>query len=254
MKLIDPAHLLEIAEEAARLSGKMIMQAKDSEIVINESHHHDLKIQLDIESQKLLTHIILENFPDHTILGEEGGQGNEGKGYEWIIDPIDGTVNFVYGIPHYCISLACRLEGVTQIGVIYDPNRDECFKAIKNGGATCNGKPIRVSSRTQLNEAILALGFSKGQDSIDKCIELYRYYASQARKLRAMGSAALDMAYVASGRLDAYIEQGIKIWDIAAGQLLIEEAGGKVILTSKDNIPHNYSVCAWNGLLELEKL
>jgi len=132
---------------------------------------------------------------------------------------------------------------------VYDPNRNELFEAFRGGGAKLNGRSIRVSSRTEMGEAIVALGFSKNADSIEKCLELYAHYAHRVRKLRAMGSAALDMAYIAAGRLDAYIEQGVKIWDIAAGIILIEEAGGKVDLLPRSE-PHHFHTCAWNGRID----
>lgn len=245
MKLI-----LSVAETAAREAGALIRSHCGSEVVVNESHHHDLKIQLDVDTQALLEKTILGAFPDHAILGEEGGSGSEGRGSEWILDPIDGTVNLAYGLPHFCVSIAYRIEGRTELGVIYDPMRDECFRAVRGGGAYCNGRPIRVSGRRKLEEGILALGFSKSAESVEKCLELYQFYARRARKLRAMGSAALDMAYIASGRIDAYIEQGIKIWDIAAGQLILEEAGGKVILTPKAE-PHHFHIKSWNGVMDL---
>lgn len=242
--------LLNIAEEAAREAGVFIRKSIQEEIVINESHHHDLKIQMDVDTQELITKKLLGKFPEHTLLGEEGGEGNDGAGYEWIVDPIDGTVNLAYGLPHFCVSIACRFNGDIIVGVVYDPMRDELFSASKGGGAFLNGKAIQVSTRSKMEEAIMALGFSKNIDAIDKCLELYQYYARSARKLRAMGSAALDMAYIASGRMDVYIEQGIKIWDIAAGQLLIEEAGGKVILKERGE-KHHYHIKAWNGKIEL---
>ena len=244
--------LLVTARDAALRAGASLREGFGSEVVVNESHHHDLKIQLDVDTQALLTRSILSVFPEHQILGEEGGEGSGGSGYEWILDPIDGTVNLAYGIPHFCVSVACRLDDEILVGVIYDPMRNELFEAARGSGARLNGKTIHASQRTKIEEAIMALGFSKSADSIEKCLEMYQHYARRARKLRAMGSAALDMAYIASGRLDAYIEQGIKIWDIAAGQIILEEAGGKIDLTPRDE-PHHYHICAWNGLLELKQ-
>jgi myo-inositol-1(or 4)-monophosphatase len=242
--------ILDVAQSAAREAGALIRRHCGTEVVVNESHHHDLKIQLDVDTQALLEKTILGAFPGHAILGEEGGRGSSGRGSEWILDPIDGTVNLAYGLPHFCVSIAYRMDGMTQVGVIYDPMRDECFHALRGEGAFCNGRPIRASRREKLEEGILALGFSKSAESVEKCLELYQFYARRARKLRAMGSAALDMAYIASGRIDAYIEQGIKIWDIAAGQLILEEAGGKVVLIPR-NEPHHFHIKAWNGVMDL---
>lgn len=253
MNVIKPEKLLETAKKAAFEAGAFILKTLESEdIVVNQMHDHDIKIKLDEDTQELLTKIICKEFPDHAILGEEGGEGSGGKGYEWIIDPIDGTVNLFHGIPHFCISVACRYHGDIQAGVIWDPVRKECFHAVHGGGAYLNEKKIQVSRRKNLNEAILALGFSKGKDSINKCLELYQFYGPRSRKLRAMGSAALDMSYIAAGRFDAYIEQGIKIWDIAAGMLILQEAGGKIVLTPRKE-PHHYHICASNGLIDLPR-
>lgn len=245
-----PSILGSVAEQVARSAGDFIRRSLEETVVVNERHAHDLKIQMDVDSQKLITRLILERFPSHAILGEEGGEGSGGKGYEWIVDPIDGTVNLAYGIPHFCVSIACRYNGVLLAGAIMDPIRRECFVGWLKGGAWCNNRPIRVSDRTELGKAVLSVGFSRYRQSLEKCISLYQYYAPLACKVRIMGSAALDMAYIAAGRIDAYIEQDIKLWDIAAGHLLIEEAGGKVELIPHD-IPHHYSICAFNGLVEL---
>jgi myo-inositol-1(or 4)-monophosphatase len=246
----DLTAILATASEAARRAGAHIRAQCGTELQVNEAHHHDLKIQLDVDTQRLLEESILSAHPGHAILGEEGGEGSGGAAGEWILDPIDGTVNLAYGIPHFCVSIAYREGGEVRAGVVYDPMRDELFSAARGRGAWCNGRPIRVSRREKLEEGILALGFSKSAESVEKCLELYQFYARRARKLRAMGSAALDMAYIAAGRIDAYIEQGIKIWDIAAGQVLLEEAGGKVELTPRAE-PHHFHIKAWNGRMDL---
>ncbi|MEM6821723.1 MAG: inositol monophosphatase family protein [Verrucomicrobiota bacterium] len=241
---------LEKAIEVAKGAGHLINEGTQSEIQVNEEYHHDLKIQLDVDTQKFIENELLSAFPDHHILGEEGGDGNDGKGIEWIVDPIDGTVNLAYGIPHYCVSIACRIEGEIVIGVVYDPRRNECFEGIKGGGARCNGKPMQASKRSEIQQAIVSLGFSKSKESVEKCLDLYVHYARNARKLRAMGSAALDMAYIAAGRIDGYIEQGISIWDVAAGKVLIEEAGGAIVTTPLKG-REKYHIKAWNGLVDL---
>lgn len=240
----------KLAEGIAREAGQRLAKAVHGTQEVNEETQHDVKIQLDVDTQEQIEKQLLSHFSDHHILGEEGGGGNGGKGIEWIIDPIDGTVNLVYGIPHFCVSIGCRVEGEYVLGVVYDPNRDECFTAVRGHGAFCNGRPIRVSSRTNLDKAILSLGFSKSSEAVEHCLELVRFYAVRVRKLRAMGSAALDMAYVAAGRFDAYIEQGISAWDIAAGKVLIEEAGGQVDLVPREE-REKFRIKAWNGKMEL---
>ncbi len=245
----NTAAWLDTARTAARSAGRFLLDEWRKDLVINEAHQHDLKIQLDVDTQALLTRAILERHPGHAILGEEGGEGGGGAGMEWILDPIDGTVNLAYGIPHFCISLALRRDDTVLLGVIYDPVRDELFEGVRGGGAFLNGRPIHASKRADLKEAIVSLGFSKTGETVQKCLELYTHYAPRVRKMRAMGSAALDMAYIAAGRYDAYIEQGIKIWDIAAGWVILEEAGGKVQLTPRPQ-PHHYHIKATNGVME----
>jgi len=241
-----------VVEVIARRAGSHLLSAMRHELQVNEATQHDLKIQLDVETQNLIEAELRAFFPGHHILGEEGGSGNDGKGIEWIIDPIDGTVNLVYGIPHFCVSIGCRIDGQYQLGVIYDPSRDECFTAVRGMGAFLNGNSIRVSVRKNLSEAILSLGFSKSSAYVKTSLDLVAFYSSRVRKLRALGSAALDMAYVAAGRMDGYIEQGIRSWDIAAGVVLIEEAGGKVVLT-----PHaereSFHIVASNGTIPLQE-
>lgn len=241
---------LQLAISLCRQAGARIRTACGTQLPIEEAHPHDIKLQLDKEIQTLIETHILQTFPDHHILGEEGGHGSGGIGIEWIIDPIDGTVNLSFGIPHFCVSIACRLNGVTQAGAIYDPMRDELFTARRGAGAHLNNQPIHVSSRTQLAESALSLGFSKSHETLLKCLELYQFYGPRTRKLRAMGSAALDLAYIAAGRLDGYIEQGINLWDIAAGQLIVEEAGGQVELIPKPSANH-YHITASNGSISL---
>ncbi|MDR1304010.1 MAG: inositol monophosphatase [Verrucomicrobiales bacterium] len=245
--------LLQTAEAAARLAGAALKKAFGGEVVVNEARHHDLKIQLDKDTQALLVEFLLRQFPASAILGEEGGAGSGGRGVEWILDPIDGTVNLAYGLPHFCVSVACRVEGDLVAGAIYDPLRDELFKAAVGRGATLNGKTITVSGRAKLEEAIMAIGFSKTAQAVEKCLELQQYYARRARKLRALGSAALDLAYIAAGRMDAYLEQSIQIWDIAAGVVILREAGGKIDLAPLPGRPNVYHACAWNGVLELPR-
>lgn len=249
---INPLILLAVAEKAARRSAGMITRAMTTHLKVNEATQHDIKLQLDVDSQKLITETFRAHFPDHALLGEEGEHRDADLSpdqYEWIIDPIDGTVNLAYGIPHFCISIACRRGEEILAGVVMDPMRNECFTASKGGGAFCNGLPMYVSKRTRLDEAIMALGYGSAE-AIPKYLELFTYYVHQLRKIRLMGAAALDMAYIASGRIDAYIEQGVKIWDIAAGKILVEEAGGKCILTPLEK-RFQYHLQASNGLLSL---
>ena len=245
--------MIYAAITAAQAAGERLRQVFGHDLHVNEAFAHDIKLAADVECQDLIYKILLDHFPKTRCIGEEGDSNNPGDPnaeIEWIVDPIDGTMNLAMGIPHFCVSIAAR-DAATQrilLGVIYDPLRHELFTAQHGSGTYLNGIRQKVSARAKLSEAVLAVGFAKSQDSIDHCLELYQYYGNAARKLRAMGSAALDLAYVATGRLDAYIEQGVNLWDIAAGIVLVEEAGGVVELEQK--IKGKYRVCAHSGLID----
>ena len=247
----SPEALRQVAERVARRSGETLGEAKNNPLHVDAAEQHDIKLELDRKIQEQIRKDILKTYPSHGFLGEEGGEMAKSGQFEWVVDPIDGTVNLFYGIPHYAISIACRLDGRTLAGAIYDPSRDEMFSAHAGGGSSCNGRPIHVAKRVELKEAILALGFSKGKATIRKCLELYQHYGERVRKLRAMGSAALDLAYVASGRLDAYVEQGVSLWDVAAGSLIVEEAGGQVRISPGEPAGKIHLVAS-NGRLPLE--
>ena len=245
---------LELAVAAAREAGVLLRENFEGDLAVDEMLAHDIKLALDVESQQLITDRILATFPDHAIYGEEGIAGNQDSNSEWIVDPIDGTVNFFYGIPHFCISIAMRRDGELKVGAIYDPMMDEMFAVDFEGPATRNGMPIRPSARAELKDAVVTVGFSKSKESIDAGLERYRKVAFTVRKTRMMGSAALALAYIACGRLDAYIEEMISIWDIAAGQLLLERGGGEVRLLPSEINPDKMSIHSGNGKLPLDEL
>lgn len=242
---------LDTAVSAARAAGELLRNNFGKELDVSAFEAHDIKLDLDVRSQELITRMLLERFPDHAIYGEEGIAGNQASEFQWIVDPIDGTVNFFYGIPHFCISIALRRGDEILIGVIYDPMRDEMWQVARGGQPTLNGAPIRVSPRTQLSDAVLSVGFSKTITTINSGLPLLEKYVKRARKCRLMGSAALDLAYVACGRLDAYIEQAVSLWDVAAGKLLVESAGGRYEMTTREDNPDKVSVRAWNGIIDL---
>ena len=202
-------------------------------------------------AQDLITKILLERFPEHALYGEEGIVGDQTSDYQWVVDPLDGTVNFFYGIPHFCVSIALRFRGEVIVGVIYDPVRDELWSGDKGRPPLLNGKPFQVSPRANLAEAIVSIGLAKTSATIEAGLPLLEQMVHRVRKCRMLGSAALDMAYVACGRLDAYIEQGISLWDIAAGCLLVEAAGGRVELEPRTDAPDKFRIVASNGRLEL---
>lgn len=237
--------------EAAQAAGGLLRAHFGRPLTVDANEAHDIKLELDRRSQTLIETLILERFPGHAIYGEEGVQGDPDSPHQWVIDPIDGTVNFFYGIPHFAVSIALRHHGRVIAGVIYDPMRDELWAAEDGGIPTMNGLPIAVSTRTALSEAVLSVGVAKTIDSINRGLPLFERMARSAKKCRMMGSASLDIAYVACGRLDAYIESTISLWDIAAGLLLVERAGGTVVLEPHADAPEKYSIVASSGNLEL---
>ncbi len=242
---------LDLACRAAREAGALLRASFETELDVDVVERHDIKLALDVASQRLIEDLILSAFPDHAIYGEEGIAGDQSSDSQWIVDPIDGTVNFFYGIPHFCVSIAMRRGGELKLGAIYDPMMDELYAVDFEGPATRNGQPIRPSSRSELAEAVVTVGFSKSTESIDAGLARYKAIAHRVRKTRMMGSAALALAYIACGRLDAYIEESISLWDIAAGQLLLERGGGSVVLTPSPGNPDKSGIVASNGRIEL---
>ncbi|MCX8495058.1 MAG: inositol monophosphatase family protein [Akkermansiaceae bacterium] len=245
---------LELATHAALEAGKLLRQHFGSDATVDEATHHDIKLALDKESQDLITGILLGACPGDALYGEEGIAGNQDSDRQWIVDPIDGTVNFFYGIPHFCVSIALRIAGEIVVGVIHDPMVGETWTVEKGGPAMLDGRPIQTSKRDTLAESILFVGCGKDEAALKTGIERFHRASLKARKMRMMGSAALGMAYIASGRLDAYIESRISLWDIAAGQLLVETAGGKVDLTAVAGYADAWSIVASNGKIPLGEI
>lgn len=250
--------MLDTALEAAEAAGKLLRKNFGSTLNVNQATQHDIKLEIDEQSQQLITRIILADYPDHCILGEEAITGNQNADVRWVVDPLDGTVNYFYGIPHYAVSIAVQErrddnQWETVVGVVLAPEIDELFSTEKDKPSTLQGRTIQVSDRTQLSEAIVAIGFFKNIDSMNRSLQDFGQMLYKVRKLRLTGSAALDVSYVAAGRFDAYIEYSIRLWDIAAGQLLLENAGGRVE-SQPANEPHSFNVRMWNGKLPLEEL
>ena len=245
---------LELATHAALEAGKLLRKHFGSDAVVDEACDHDIKLALDKESQELITQILLDARDGDALYGEEGIAGNQDSDRQWIVDPIAGTVNFFYGIPHFCVSIALRVAGEIVVGVIHDPMVGETWTVEKGGPALLNGVPIQASKRETFKESILFVGCGKDEDALRTGIERFHKASLRARKMRMMGSAALGMAYIASGRLDAYIESRISLWDIAAGQLLVETAGGKVDLTPVAGHADAWSIVATNGRLPIHEI
>ena len=221
---------------------------------------HDIKLELDDRSQELIEKSLRRSFPNVALLGEEGIAGSPDAEYRWVVDPIDGTVNFAYGIPHACVSIALQRRVApprkadyedgyqSLVAVIYDPFCEELWTAIRGETARLNGKAIRVSRRGKLAETIVSIGFAKTRENLQATLPYFIDLAHQVRKIRIMGSAALDLVYVATGRFDAYIERGVRLWDIAAGALMVECAGGECWHQAVPG-EHTYRMIASNGLL-----
>lgn len=224
--------MLNIAIRAARKAGNSIIKSFEnpSSIEASKKGTHDFVTNVDRMAEKIITDIIYKAYPKHTIIGEECGvKKGEDNDVQWVIDPLDGTTNFVYQYPHFAVSIAVRLNGRTEVAVVYDPIRNELFTAVRGQGAQLNGYRLRTSNAKDLDNTVLATGFpfKQKQHSATYMNMLSKLFVPCA-DFRRTGSAALDLAYVAAGRVDGFFEIGLKPWDFAAGELLVREAGGVI--------------------------
>src|SRR4051812_48377989 len=242
---------LDAAENAARSAGKLLREKFQRQPRVKAFAAHDIKLEIDVQAQELIEKSLLEKFPAHALYGEEGIVGDQSSDHQWIVDPLDGTVNYFYGIPHFCVSIALRVHKQIVVGVICDPIRSEMWTGQRGEISKLNGAPIHVSDRAELAEAVISIGLAKTGETINANFPLFQQMIHRVRKCRVLGSAALDLAYVACGRFDAYIETGISLWDIAAGWLIIETAGGTVNLRPLEHMKEKYSIVASNGVLQL---
>lgn len=220
--------LRTVAEQLARTAGILALRGRRSdESLTNDTKSSltDLVTQFDRAAEATIVAWIRSNRPDDAIVGEEGTSVDGTSGYEWHIDPIDGTTNFVYDLPSWCTSVGVRHRGATVAGAVYVPALDELYSAAKGGGATCNGAQIRVSGTSELGLALVATGFSYDAERRKRQAEIVTGLIGRVRDIRRMGSAAIDLCFVAAGRFDAYFETGLNSWDITAGELIAAEAG-----------------------------
>lgn len=227
----DLAAILLVAAETAREAGALIREAyaRDDRTIENKSSAIDWVTQYDKASEALIVGRLRAAFPDFGIIGEEGTDEVGSQPYTWYIDPIDGTTNFAHGFPMFCVSIAFEVNGVLEYGVVYEPLRDELFEAKRGGGAFLNGEAIRVSTVKRLEGALLATGFPYDiRERLPETLARMGRILGVAQGVRRAGSAALDLAYVAAGRLDGFWEEHLKPWDTAAGILLVQEAGGQI--------------------------
>jgi len=221
---------LTAAWDAATAAGTLIRQQWQQPKLVDYKGAIDLVTSVDRESERRIVDLLRKKFPGHSILAEEETDlvGTQAS-HRWIIDPLDGTTNFAHGYPQFCVSLALERDGEVIMGLVYDPLRPECFQAVKGQGATLNGDPIRISSVTELDRALLATGFPYDQrEKADFYLTFFKSFMTRSQGIRRNGSAALDLCYVACGRLDGFWELKLRPWDTAAGALIVAEARGKL--------------------------
>jgi myo-inositol-1(or 4)-monophosphatase len=261
------------AVKAARAAGKVMRDNWYAPKKINSTEAHDIKLELDVRCQALIEKILAAAFPQIPVLGEEGNTGDTTAEDRWVIDPIDGTVNYAYGMPHAAVSIALQSRGdrwrvtgdkinqahrppngvtrdpahISIVGVIYDPFTDELWTTTIGQPTRLNGRIVHVSDRSKVGDAVIALGFSKSKENLEKSLPHLIRISRRAKKIRIMGSAALELTCVASGRLDAYVERTINLWDVAAGALLVENAGGEFYAVPAPN--GKLRMCTDNGKL-----
>jgi myo-inositol-1(or 4)-monophosphatase len=260
-RLMNKAELnraFEAARTAARAAGALMRKNLGARKKVNAQATHDIKLELDVRCQQLIERTLARALPDIAVLGEEGESGADDSPARWVIDPIDGTVNYAYGLPHACVCIALQVRSsgkaarvddgyATVVGVVYDPFLDELWSAVAGDVARLNGRPIRISARTRLAEAMTAMGYGKNEQTMGIALRIFRRLSQRARKVRNMGSAGLALTYVAMGRFDAYVERGVSLWDIAAGGFIVERAGGEFW---RERLPDgSYRLIASNGKL-----
>ncbi len=251
--------MLNFAIETAREAGQILLEKFGRKINIQKKGDINLVTEADFASEKYIIEKIKSHYPRHSILAEESGASdNEGASeseWKWLIDPLDGTTNFAHGYPCWCVTLAVEHNGEIVVGVTFDPTRDELFAAEKGQGATLNGRRIRVSDTEELKDALLVTGFPYDASKRADFARHFTEFTYKARGIMRDGSAAIDMAYVACGRFDGFWEEGLNPWDVAAGVLLVEEAGGRV--SYYDDSPFSIyapPICADNDLIHPEML
>jgi myo-inositol-1(or 4)-monophosphatase len=226
----DPHALLDLAVRAARAAGALLVDRfhRPASGIELKSSQTDPVSDADRDAESLIAGLLRDERPGDGVLGEEGAGSKGASGLGWVVDPLDGTVNFLYGIPQWAVSIACRDGEGTVVAVVHDPLHEETFSAVRGEGATCNGRRLELATAASLSQALVGTGFSYIASERQLQSELFVRVLPLARDIRRAGSAALDLAWVAAGRLDAFYEHGLKEWDHAAGDLLVREAGGVV--------------------------
>jgi myo-inositol-1(or 4)-monophosphatase len=254
--LLNPLFLTTAVESVVR-AGDVMLERFGTNVRVDKKGAIDLVTEVDVAIEREFRQRILERFPEHTVLGEElGGNETAPAGPCWVFDPIDGTTNFAHGLPIFCSSLALEVDGVAQVAAVYDPTRRELFTAERGGGAFLNGAPLHVSTPDTVLDAVLVTGFPYDVHArVAEIVGLFAEFVARARAVRRLGSAAIDLCYVAAGRLDGFWERGLNAWDIAGGALLVGEAGG--VVTDFSGGPFSSrgrDVVASNGRIHAEML
>jgi len=219
---------LEVALSAARRAREVLRAGFGTEHTITYKGEVDLLTEIDEQAERVIREELLGTIPTYGMLAEEGGERSGEEDARWLVDPLDGTTNYAHGLPIFCFSIALERAGEVVLGVVYNPVHEETFVAELGRGATLNGEPIKVSDTDELIRALIVTGFPYERSEIPEALELFGRFAAIAQGMRRLGSAALDLCYVAAGRLDGYFERGIWSWDLAAGNVIVEEAGGKL--------------------------
>ena len=253
--------MLNIAVRAARAAGNIIARnlGQNDQFEVTEKRKDDLVTDVDRECEQTITSILLKSYRDHAVLGEEGGvQGNKDSQFQWIIDPVDGTTNLIHGFCNSAISLALADDNRVIFGIVYNPFSNEIFIAKSGEGAFCNDRSIRVSSAESLSESLCSVGSNPSKrQCADEAFERMRRLYDRCHDIRRIGAASIELCYVACGRLDVYLEHGLKPWDFAAGKLIVEEAGG-IVTDFNGNEPllneNSSDIAASSGLIHSELL
>ncbi|MBI5815199.1 MAG: inositol monophosphatase [Nitrospinae bacterium] len=253
---VNLSDALAVAQQAAREAGRIMTEMAERGFRVEHKGEIDLVTEVDVLCEKAVEGILGASFPGYGILGEEYANVQSGAKYKWVIDPIDGTTNYAHGFPVYCSSVALTLDGAPIVGAVYDPTRDEMFCAVQGMGAMLNGYPIRVSHTAELIKSLLATGFPYDIKTTPRNnLKQFADFAMRAQAIRRPGAAALDLCYVAAGRMDGFWEFHLKPWDIAAGALIVAEAGGTVTMSGGEELDiYRSDIVASNGIIHKEML
>lgn len=253
--MTDPRFLATAIEAVVR-AGDLQIAKFGKDVRVEKKGAIDLVTEVDLEVERMFRAMVAERFPDHEVLAEEMGGSSRAAKYRWVFDPLDGTTNFAHGVPIFCASLALEIDGEAAVGAVYDPNRRELFTAEAGVGSWLNGERLKVSDKASALDSMLVTGFPYTvHEDPDEFVRVFARVLKQARAVRRLGSAAIDMCWVAAGRMDGFWEASLKPWDTRAAALILEEAGGKVTgMDGKKWIPADGHILATNGLIHDEIL